>query len=158
MFQPRLTTKQHLNHHRGSWGRSNNGSVSYLLYVACSSLWVFTHYSSISIWLRGICCEAFWLGCLLRVVLLTPVKVRCTLLALEYKSGVYVAWNSKIFPSETFDNVFSYQAKLQDRRLRQKTHATVTTLRGWLGVTFGQHGTWYPRWDQITRLQWYQQR
>ena len=48
----------------------------------------------------------------MRVVLLTPMKVRCTLLALKYKSDVYVAWNSKIFPSETFDNVFSYQAEL----------------------------------------------
>jgi hypothetical protein len=43
------------------------------------------------------------------------MKVRCTLLALEYKSDVYVAWNSKIFPSETFDNVFSYQAELHKK-------------------------------------------
>ena len=61
---------------------------------------------------------------------INPVKVRWTVLALEYKSGIYGAWNSKIFPSETFDTIFSCQAKLLDPHLRQKTHATVTTLRG----------------------------
>src|SRR5436305_467360 len=49
-------------------------------------------------------------------LLLFPVKMRCGLLALEYKSGVYVTWNSQTFPSETLDSVFSYQRKVCELR------------------------------------------
>lgn len=48
--------------------RSNNGSVSYLLYLAGYSLRVFIYYSWISTSLRGICSMTCPLGCL-RMVL-----------------------------------------------------------------------------------------